>query len=105
MAERLRLSEAQESRERSEREMRLRIVRRCQWRNLSGGVAERLNAAVLKTVKGASPSRVRISPPPFIFNGLHHDVIGKQFDGVPGSMPASVLSGMCLKSGSFLRAK
>jgi hypothetical protein len=32
-----------------------------------GGVAEWLNAAVLKTVVGASPSRVRILPPPLNF--------------------------------------
>ena len=29
-----------------------------------GGVAERLNALVLKTSEGESPPRVRISPPP-----------------------------------------
>jgi hypothetical protein len=35
---------------------------------LNGGMAERLNAPVLKTGMGASPSRVRIPvPPPFIF--------------------------------------
>ena len=34
----------------------------------SGEVAERLNALVLKTSKGASPSRVRIPPsPPLLF--------------------------------------
>ena len=31
---------------------------------ISGEVAERLNALVLKTSKGASPSRVRIPPSP-----------------------------------------
>ena len=32
--------------------------------HFGGGVAERLNALVLKTSKGLRPSRVRISPPP-----------------------------------------
>jgi hypothetical protein len=35
----------------------------------SGGVAERLKAAVLKTAEGSRPPKVRILPPPLAFRG------------------------------------
>ena len=46
-----------------------------------GEVAERFNAAVLKTVEGASPPRVRISASPPIIENVLSEMEGRFFCG------------------------
>ncbi|SUZ65843.1 uncharacterized protein METZ01_LOCUS18697 [marine metagenome] len=52
-----------------------------------GGVAERLNALVLKTSEGESPPRVRISsPPPVFMRAVEQFILGVTlFVKLPGS--------------------
>ena len=60
-------------------------------KNVSGGLAERSKAAVLKTVEGLSPPKVRIlSPPPyyreapFLGGFLYVDFFMQAFERDPG---------------------